>query len=94
MLHSDFMSAGSARSCVRFRIYQFAHGDICEMHTLRSIRAFWRTDSSLIVIITHLFFSSVFSAERTRLLCPFPRYQLPQFVSVHPAASALRRIYI
>lgn len=54
VLHSDFMSAGSARSCVRFRIYQFAHGDICEMHTLRSIMAFWRTDSSLIVIITHL----------------------------------------
>lgn len=57
MLHSDVMSAGSAGSCVKFRIYQLAHGDICEMHTLRSIMGLWRTDSSLSVIITQLLHS-------------------------------------
>lgn len=66
--HSEFSPAGSARSCVKFRIYQLAHGDICEMHTLRSSMAFWRTDSSLIVIIiTPSSFPKVFFSSASQL---------------------------
>lgn len=50
--------------------------------------------SSHTFLIPGSFLALQLLAELIQLLCPFPQYQLPQFVSVHPAASAHMCIYI